>query len=167
MSDSNALLLNAHEAMIKAGISIDAVYQRLGVDPDLQKVQQALAQKRMRQVPLQQVVEEVRVALMEQLNSGPLELALVARQLGRSERTLRAQLQDAGTNYQQILADTQKILSKRLLANTRIAVEEVGYRVGFAERSAFYRAFKRWTGTTPNQYRQRRQMSADNSQSRQ
>ena len=126
-------------------------------DPDLQKMQQVVAQRRMRQVLLQRVVEEVRVVISAILSNGAPTLSIVAEHLGRSERTLRAELQDAGTSFNQVLSDVQQVMAKRLLATTALPAEQVGHHVGFAERSAFYRAFKRWTGMTPSKYRQRRQ----------
>jgi len=96
------------------------------------------------------------VVISETLANGPPALNFVAKRLGRTERTLRSELQDAGTSFNQVLSDTQKNTAKRLLANTSIPTEQVGYQVGFAERSAFYRAFKRWTGTTPSKYREYR-----------
>jgi AraC-like DNA-binding protein len=133
----------------------------LHADPDLQRMQRVVAQRRMRQVLLQKVVEEVRLAITGQLGHGSPTLGLVAKQLGRSERTLRAELQDAGTNFNQVLSDTRKMLAKHMLATTTMSVEQVGHSVGFTERSAFYRAFRRWTGVTPLQYRARKQGSKE------
>jgi AraC-like DNA-binding protein len=128
----------------------------LHADPDLERANDVVAQKRMRQVQRQRTIEEVRSAVSERLTDVTPSLDLIAQALGRSPRALRNELKDAGTNFSQLVSEVQQIVAKRMLANTSMPLEEIVSRVGFAERSAFYRAFKRWTGMTPLQYRQRR-----------
>jgi AraC-like DNA-binding protein len=52
-----------------------------------------------------------------------------------------------------VLSEYRAFLAKRLLERTQEPVEEICYLLGFSEVSAFYRAFKRWTGMTPVEYR--------------
>lgn len=131
----------------------------LHADPDMEKANHVVAQKRMRQVQRQNTIEEVRSAVLDMLTNEPPTLDLVARELGRSPRTLRSELQDAGTNFNQVVSEVQQIIAKRLLAGTTMPLDDIVSCVGFSERSAFYRAFRRWTGLTPLQYRQKRQGS--------
>ena len=89
-----------------------------------------------------------------QLNSSVPEKSVIAAQLGMSERTLQRRLQEEGTSYQEILDNTRHYLARELLKNTRIPLTDVAIQLGFAEPSAFYRAFRKWQGSTPGQYRQ-------------
>lgn len=89
-----------------------------------------------------------------QLNSSVPEKSVIAAQLGMSERTLQRRLQDEGTSYQEILDNTRHHLAQELLKNTRIPLTDIALQLGFAEPSAFFRAFKKWQGTTPGQYRE-------------
>ncbi len=61
---------------------------------------------------------------------------------------------EAGTSYQAILDEMQRELSIYYLKEEQIAVYEVAFLLGFSEASAFNRAFKRWTGQTPSEFRQ-------------
>ncbi len=69
--------------------------------------------------------------------------------LGVSPRTLRRRLQNEGTSFQTLLDDVRFSLAKGHLYRGEIAVAELAFVLGFSDTSAFYRAFKRWTGTTP------------------
>ena len=66
---------------------------------------------------------------------------------------VRKRLADAGTNFNQLVADYRCRLAKRLLAGTDESIDEIVYLTGFSEPSTFYRAFKRWVGMTPIEYR--------------
>jgi AraC-like DNA-binding protein len=70
-------------------------------------------------------------------------------------RTLHLWLAAEGTSYREILEGLRRTLAVRYLAVDGLAIGETAYLLGFSEASAFHRSFKRWTGTTPAQYRAR------------
>jgi AraC-like DNA-binding protein len=98
------------------------------------------------------LLEEARGLLAARLDAAPT-LQEIASSMGASGRTLQRQLKDRGTTFQKLLDDTRSTLAQQLLRQRRLSMAEVGYLVGYAEPSAFHRAFKRWTGTTPRAYR--------------
>jgi AraC-like DNA-binding protein len=77
----------------------------------------------------------------------------VAEQLGMHERTLHRRLMAAGTNFRQELDQVRYITSQQLLSGTAMVLAEIATSVGYADASAFNRAFKRWSGVTPAQWR--------------
>lgn len=78
----------------------------------------------------------------------------VANQLNLSIRNLQRRLKEAGTTYQDILDDSREALALSLIKDLNIPLYEISFLVGFTEPSAFYKAFKRWTGKRPGDYRQ-------------
>ena len=92
----------------------------------------------------------------EILETGQVSLEDVAERLDIKSRTLRTRLAEAGTNFNQLLADYRCNLAKRLLSGTDESIDEIVYLTGFSEPSTFYRAFKRWTSQTPVEYRNQR-----------
>jgi AraC-like DNA-binding protein len=80
----------------------------------------------------------------------------VARQLGVGRRTLQRALTAEGTSYSAIAAAMRRAAAEQLLARGDLAICEVAHALGFAEVPAFYRAFTRWTGTTPGAFRAER-----------
>jgi AraC-like DNA-binding protein len=66
-----------------------------------------------------------------------------------SARTLQRRLAGEGLSFDGVLDELRRELALRHLADRRVAIAEVAYLLGFSEPSAFHRAFKRWTGTTP------------------
>jgi AraC-like DNA-binding protein len=67
--------------------------------------------------------------------------------------TLRRRLAEEGTQFRAVLNDTRRDLASAYVRDTSLAFGEIAYLVGFASAEAFQRAFKRWTGLTPGQYR--------------
>ncbi len=77
----------------------------------------------------------------------------VAKKLAISARTLRRRLKEEGYNFQQVKNLARERQAKYYLASTRMTLSEIAFALGFSELSAFSRAFKGWTDTTPQEYR--------------
>ena len=91
------------------------------------------------------------------LSGGVPQIADVAQQLCLSARTLQRRLADGGHSFQSLVDEARHRLATRLLGATAYSLSEVAFMTGFADQSAFTRAFKRWEGQTPRSYRVRTQ----------
>jgi AraC-like DNA-binding protein len=87
------------------------------------------------------------------LPSGEARAAVVARQLGMSQRSLTRHLAEEGTTFAEILEQLRRRLASRYLADDRISVQRTAWLLGYSEVGAFNHAYKRWTGTTPGRTR--------------
>jgi AraC-like DNA-binding protein len=76
----------------------------------------------------------------------------VARGLGMSQRSLHRHLASEGLDYRSVLNDARLDAAAALLREQRLSIKQVAHEVGFSNASAFYRAFKRWTGVGPSEY---------------
>jgi AraC-like DNA-binding protein len=97
-----------------------------------------------------------RSVLLECLPSGEATLDGIARRLGVSRRTLQRRLGEEGLTFRQVVQDTRERLSRHYLMNTALPYAEISFLVGFDEPSSFFRAFRDWTGATPESIRLRR-----------
>jgi AraC-like DNA-binding protein len=95
----------------------------------------------------------MRAALLRGLWAKDAGLARMARELGIGARTLQRQLSAHGTTHRAIADDLRRELATWLLTRQQTPIIEVAYEVGFASLPVFYRAFSRWTGTTPASFR--------------
>lgn len=100
--------------------------------------------------------DEAFALIMEKLPSGAATKDQIARALGVGARTLTRRLRAEQTSFRQLLDRARQELAEMWLANPDNAVYEVAYLLGYSEPSAFHRTFRRWTGLTPNVWRQRR-----------
>jgi AraC-like DNA-binding protein len=94
-------------------------------------------------------------AILQRLDDGSLSVGSVAKDLAMSPRTLQSRLKDEGRAFSALLDDTRQELAKRYLRERR-SVEDITYLLGFSEPSAFRKAFKKWSGLTPREYREGR-----------
>jgi AraC-like DNA-binding protein len=97
----------------------------------------------------------VRASIEHQLASGSPNVDAVARELTTSSRTLQRRLGEEGTSFRDVVETVRSDLARSYLDDLGLGLGDVAFRLGYAEVSAFLRAFKRWTGMTPSQYRQR------------
>jgi AraC-like DNA-binding protein len=81
------------------------------------------------------------------------ELNEVAADLDVHPQTLRRRLSAEGTNFKEIKNQLRRDTALHFLGKQGLSIEEIAYRAGFSESSAFIRAFKGWTGVTPYSYR--------------
>ncbi|MEV6317258.1 AraC family transcriptional regulator [Streptomyces sp. NPDC051776] len=103
------------------------------------------------------VAEQVRRVLTPSLRTGgPARLpeaADVAARLAVSPSTLRRRLRQEGTSFQELKDAVRQDAAIEGLVGGGEPIAEVAARLGFSEDTAFHRAFRRWTGTTPGAYR--------------
>lgn len=88
------------------------------------------------------------------LADGVAELADVARALAVSTRTLQSRLEAEGTSFAALADSIRRERALGMIAVPDLPVTVIAARLGFATPSAFTRAFRRWTGTSPSRYRQ-------------
>ncbi|QMV61626.1 AraC family transcriptional regulator [Pseudomonas berkeleyensis] len=93
------------------------------------------------------------------------DLEEVARSLHLPSWTLRRKLAEEGTQFRTILNDTRRDLATAYIRDTELAFGEIAYLLGFASAEAFQRAFKRWLGQTPGDYRRAQRRVDSDSQS--
>jgi AraC-like DNA-binding protein len=91
----------------------------------------------------------VQKVLMPILASNEVGVAAVAAKLRVSRQTLFRRLKAEGTTFEHVLDELRHKMAVHYLHDKKASVDETAYLVGFSDRSAFARAFKRWTGTTP------------------
>ncbi|HUK63797.1 MAG TPA: helix-turn-helix domain-containing protein, partial [Dongiaceae bacterium] len=101
------------------------------------------------------LADRARSLLETELRSGEVSAGGLAKRLGMSVRSLNRVLVAEGTTYQALLDGLRHELAARQLTDTSSSVWEVAFQLGFSDLSAFYRAFRRWTGTTPAEFRAR------------
>jgi AraC-like DNA-binding protein len=99
------------------------------------------------------LAERVRSNLLEGLPSGEASVGDTARRLGLSPRTLQRNLKLEGTSYKEIVRQTREQLARYYVTNTNLTYVEIGFLVGYEEPSSFFRAFREWTGETPESVR--------------
>lgn len=96
---------------------------------------------------------QIRRRLRAQPPSAWPDFAALARQFHLSEATLRRRLDDEGASYRTIRDDLRRDLAIGLLGDAGLSLADVAEALGFAETSAFHRAFRKWTGSRPGEYR--------------
>jgi AraC-like DNA-binding protein len=106
--------------------------------------------------PNESLADAVRRALWADLSIGKPDLGRTAAQLGISGRTLQRRLRSVGLSYSDVLESLRRELSNELLTDGNLAVADVAFLLGYSEPSAFQRAFRRWRGVSPQQYKRSR-----------
>lgn len=99
------------------------------------------------------LLQDVRRSMRDSLPLGTPTLAGVARGLGVGQRTLQRRLKNQEQTFAGLMESTRRVLCEGYLADPRLSIQEIGYLLGYSEQTSFFRAFKRWYGTTPAAYR--------------
>lgn len=105
------------------------------------------------------LVGEVRRAIATLLESGACSRSAVAARLGLHERTMTRRLQLADTTFKRLLEETRADVAQDMLRVTDATVASIAVTIGYRDSTVFGRAFRRWTGVTPRQFRARLQSS--------
>jgi AraC-like DNA-binding protein len=100
------------------------------------------------------ITMQVRSQIIEQLPEGRPSQGDIAVKLNTSLRSLQRKLRDQDTSFKELLSDTQRELALNYMRDSSRSIGEITYLLGFSEPSNFTRAFKRWTGKSPGEYRE-------------
>lgn len=98
-------------------------------------------------------VTEIGWVIHRAMDTGQYDIASVANGLGISVRTLQRRLHHAGTSFGAVVDGARRSRATSLLTHSKLPLAEIALLSGFSETSAFARAFRRWEGITPSEYR--------------
>jgi AraC-like DNA-binding protein len=99
------------------------------------------------------VTRSVQRLMRERFDAQRPDFCDLAGALHMSERTLRRRLEQEGVQLRELIEETRREQACRYLESSAMSVSEIAYRLGFAHPPAFHRAFRRWLGVSPLQYR--------------
>jgi AraC-like DNA-binding protein len=99
------------------------------------------------------LVDRIRAAIAADLPGHEPSLAAVAPRLALSPRSVQRRLAEAGTSFARMVDAVREERAKAALRSDEVSLAEVSWLLGFSEQSAFARAFKRWTGVSPTEWR--------------
>lgn len=100
------------------------------------------------------LVDRVQDYIRSSLPEGNCTIERCALKMDVSVRTLQAKLSDSDLSFSDILEEQRIALAQNYLKQEQLTLDDVAANLGYSEQSSFGRAFKRWTGQTPKQYRQ-------------
>lgn len=99
------------------------------------------------------VLDQARLELARQLPEQGPNLEAIAAALALSPRTLQRRLREGGLSFSQLVDETRQQLALHYLRDPALELTEIAFLVGFSEPGSLVRAFRRWTGTSPGEYR--------------
>lgn len=128
--------------------------------PELARLLESIAHERVSALPgTDDELAQVRQVLRAALRGGDASLEAVALRLGLTPRVLQRHLKAQRTGFAAELDAVRRNLAL-VLVGQPLALQEVAFLLGFSEPAAFHRAFRRWTGEAPGQYRARLRRTA-------
>jgi len=99
------------------------------------------------------IVQQVKSIILENLPDGQVTDRLVASELNLSERSMQRRLKEHQTTFRYLLDGVREMVAKQYIENPMNRMSDIAFLLGFSEQSAFSRAFKKWTGKSPVEYR--------------
>jgi AraC-like DNA-binding protein len=158
-------VLDDFERLWRAPLRFNAEVNRLRFDqesmerlldsanPELARLSDAISARYLARIERHNIEARVRTVLTRRLQQNEPTQEEVADILNVSARTLQRKLGDCGTSFKEILDETRYALALAYLSEPQRSVAEITHRLGFSCSSAFTRAFRRWTGCSPTDWR--------------
>jgi AraC-like DNA-binding protein len=126
----------------------------LHANPELKRLLESQAERKLAELTVpRSLAARVRAVVLDGQDGARPTMRAMARRLGLSSRSLRRHLHEEGHTYAEVLEQAMAEIARRMLDDPAATIQDVADRLGFSEASAFHRAFKRWTGLTPRQFR--------------
>ncbi|MET0390099.1 MAG: AraC family transcriptional regulator ligand-binding domain-containing protein [Polyangiales bacterium] len=125
-------------------------------DPELHHALWAITRRRVgRQSDAASCATRLHDHLVWQPPPRDMSMQAAARAIGMSVRSLRRHLAAEGKTYSKIVTEAQTVIAKHCLRDVHRTIHDTASELGFADNASFHRAFKRWTGLTPTEFRKR------------
>jgi len=124
-------------------------------NPELVRINDQVVVDYLADLDRNDVVSRVRSKIAEHLPTGRIDEGEIAAAINLSQRSLQRRLSEQQMPFTRVLEDTRRDLSREYVRDPQRSINEIAYLLGFAEPGNFSRAFKRWYGKTPSQYRDR------------
>ncbi len=121
--------------------------------PELARVNDEMVIQYLARFDHEDVATRVRARIIELLPGGLPPQERIARELNLSLRNLQRKLQAEGTSYSRLMDEIRRELAIQYLRGSDRPIIEIGFLLGFSETSNFTRAFRRWTGCSPSEFR--------------
>jgi AraC-like DNA-binding protein len=131
----------------------DVKTQLVSGNPVLARLTDERAQLYVDSVAAPTVARQVADQFLELLQDGTPTQEEVASRLCMSSRTLQRRLDEEGASFVDLLRELRLDIARRSLQDPGRSIQEVAYQLGYSESSTFSRAFKRWTGHSPQSFR--------------
>ena len=139
---------------VRIALDLDVMDEELhGANPELALQNDEVVIRYLQDMDKSDIVNWVRGLVIKNLSTGTLSKSSIASQLHMTPRNLQFKLAAQGTTYQEILDTTRRELALAYIEQRRLAITEIGYLLGFTDSANFSRAFKRWTGKSPSEFR--------------
>ncbi len=123
-------------------------------NPELARINDNVVTAYLAQLDRNDVTMRVRSKLVEHLPTGQISEEGIASSINLSQRSLQRRLKEQGMSFTQLLESTRKELGLQYVRDPQHSFNEIAFLLGFTEPGNFSRAFKRWYGKSPSQYRQ-------------
>lgn len=140
-----------------SGLALDAALAELPLvspDPALRQILERQAQSALSSLaPAHDFVAKVRELVAAALPKGGAATERIAAVMHMSGRTLQRRLKDHRTSFEDVVDEVRKAQAMSLLHDEKLSLGEVAFLLGYADQATFSRAFKRWTGKAPGEYR--------------
>lgn len=138
------------------GLDLRAAPASLQGNPEVHASMVALCERLLKKLPETEQSDWLSTCLREMasaLDGGVPTLAQVARALDLTPSAFRLRLARSSLSFQELLDSLRRDLAFAYLHDPLVSLLEISQALGFSEQSAFQRAFRRWTGTTPGEHR--------------
>ena len=122
-------------------------------NPQLAQINDQVMLNYLADLDKEDIVQQVKVAIIDQLPSGNVTDETISKAVFTSQRSLQRRLSEKGTTFKTILTEVRKDLALKYIHDRKLTLTEISFMLGFSEMSSFSRAFKRWTGESPKEFR--------------
>lgn len=141
--EENALVVDASTASMELATG----------NAGLARVNEHAAAEYLKRLDKDDIVGAVKASIAELLPTGRASEEGVAAALNMNPRTMQRKLKEEAQSFRGILNEAREEIALDYIRNSQLSLTEIGYLLGFADQANFTRAFRRWAGCAPSQYR--------------